>query len=121
MFEHARKSLGIEQNANFAKQVLFLSFPTAMVFIVLSAFHLVDPLLAVISLAAVVLFNVVILFPLMFELQQIRRYVSSMAGGADVDEKAMKLSEKDAQALVDAINAMHRFWAQKLFPIQVVQ
>lgn len=113
MFEHARKSLGIEQNADFAKQVLFLSFPTSMVFIVLSTFHLVDPLLAVISLAAVVLFNVVILFPLMFELQQIRRYVSSMAGGADVDEKAMKLSEKDAQALVDAINAMHRFWAQK--------
>lgn len=113
MFERARKSLGIEKNSNFAKQVLFLTFPTATIFIVLAAFQLVDPVLAVISLAAVVLFNIVILFPWMFELQQIRRYVSSMSKGENFDETAMSLSEDDAKAIVDAVNAMHRFWAQK--------
>ncbi len=113
MFERARNSLGIEKNTKFVERVLFLSFPTALVFIVLAAFRLVDPLLAVISLAAVVLFNIVLLFPLTFELQQIKRYITSMAQSEDFDEKAMTLSEQDAKEIVEAVNAMHRFWAQK--------
>lgn len=113
MFEQARKSLGIEKNAKFAERVLFLSFPTAMVFIVLAAFRLVDPMLAVISLAAVVMFNIILLFPLTFELQQIKRYITSMAKGENFDEAKMVLSEEDAKEIVEAVNAMHRFWAQK--------
>ncbi len=113
MFERARNSLGIEKNTKFVERVLFLSFPTALVFIVLAAFRLVDPLLAVISLAAVVLFNIVLLFPLTFELQQIKRYITSMAQSENFDEKAMTLSEQDAKEIVEAVNAMHRFWAQK--------
>ena len=113
MFERARNSLGIEKNTKFVERVLFLSFPTALVFIVLAAFRLVDPLLAVISLAAVVLFNIVLLFPLTFELQQIKRYITSMAQSENFDEKAMTLSEHDAKEIVEAVNAMHRFWAQK--------
>ena len=113
MFDRARNSLGIEKNTKFVERVLFLSFPTALVFIVLAAFRLVDPLLAVISLAAVVLFNIVLLFPLTFELQQIKRYITSMAKSEEFDEKAMTLSEQDAKEIVEAVNAMHRFWAQK--------
>ena len=113
MFERARNSLGIEKNTKFVERVLFLSFPTALVFIVLAAFRLVDPLLAVISLAAVVIFNIILLFPLTFELQQIKRYITSMAQSENFDEKAMTLSEQDAKEIVEAINAMHRFWAQK--------
>ncbi len=113
MFERARNSLGIEKNTKFVERVLFLSFPTALVFIVLAAFRLVDPLLAVISLAAVVLFNIVLLFPLTFELQQIKRYITSMAQSENFDEKAMTLSEQDAKEIVEAVNSMHRFWAQK--------
>lgn len=113
MFERARKSLGIEQNNKFAARVLFLSFPTALVFITLAAFKLVDPLLAVISLACVVFFNIVMLFPLTFELQQIKRYINSLSTGEEFDEKKMTLSEKDAKDIVDAVNAMHHFWAQK--------
>ena len=73
MFERARNALGIEKNSKFVERVLFLSFPTALVFITLAAFRLVDPMLAVISLGAVVMFNIVLLFPLTFELQQIQR------------------------------------------------
>ncbi len=113
MFERARNSLGIEKNSKFVERVLILSFPTAMVFIVLAAFRLVDPMLAVISLASVVLFNIVLLFPLTFELQQIKRYISAMAKGENFEEKAMTLSEQDAKEIVEAVNAMHRFWAQK--------
>ncbi len=113
MFEKARESLGIEKNAKFTERVLLLTCPTALVFIVLAAFRLVNPTLAVISLGAVTLLNILILFPLTFELQQIKRYVTSLSTGGDFDEKMMTLSEKDAKDIVEAVNAMHRFWAQK--------
>ncbi len=113
MFERARKSLGFEKDNKFVARVLFLSFPTALVFITLAAFQLVDPLLAVISLACVVFFNIALLFPLTFELQQIKKYINSLSNGESFDEKAMTLSEKDAKDIVEAVNAMHHFWAQK--------
>ena len=113
MFERTRRALGIEKNSNFAEKVLLLSFPTALVFLILAAFKLVDPLLAIISLGAVVMFNIAFLFPLTFELQQIKKYISSLSRGENIEELEMKLSEKEAQDLVEAVNAMHSFWAQK--------
>ena len=68
MFEKSRKALGFEKNTQFAERILFLTFPTALVFMILAAFNMVDPVLAVISLASVVIFNIAMLFPLTFEL-----------------------------------------------------
>ena len=113
MFEKSRKSLGFEKNTQFVERILFLSFPTALVFVVLAAFNLVDPVLAVISLAAVVAFNIVLLFPLTFELQQIKRYVAKIASEGVSDEDLIALSEEETKELIAAINNMHHFWAQK--------
>ena len=113
MFERARAHLGIEKNTKFVERVLVLSFPTALVFITLAAFRLVDPLWAVVSLAAVVMFNIILLFPLTFELQRIKKYINALAKGETFDENAMTLSEDDAKDIVEAVNTMHRFWAQK--------
>lgn len=113
MFERARAHLGIEKNSKFVERVLFLSFPTALVFITLAAFNLVDPLWAVVSLASVVMFNIILLFPLTFELQRIKKYITALSKGETFDETAMTLSEEDAKDIVDAVNTMHRFWAQK--------
>ncbi len=113
MFEKSRKSLGFEKNAQFVERVLFLSFPTALVFVTLSAFNLVDPMLAIISMAAVVLFNIVLLFPLTFELQQIKKYVAKMAKGEITENDLISLSEEETKELVAAINNMHHFWTQK--------
>ena len=113
MFEKSRKSLGFEKNTQFVERILFLSFPTALVFVVLSAFNLVDPVLAIISLAAVVAFNIALLFPLTFELQQIKKYVVSLAKGEISDNELLTLSEGETKDLIAAINNMHHFWAQK--------
>lgn len=113
MFEKARNSLGFEKNTQFVERILFLSFPTALVFVVLSGFNLVDPILAVISLAAVVAFNIALLFPLTFELQQIKRYVKKLSQGEISAEDLITLSEDESKDLIEAINTMHRFWAQK--------
>ena len=113
MFEKSRNSLGFEKNNQFVERILFLSFPTALVFVVLSAFNLVDPVLAIISLAAVVAFNIALLFPLTFELQQIKKYVVSLAKGEISDNELLTLSEDETKDLIAAINNMHHFWAQK--------
>lgn len=113
MFEKSRKSLGFEKNTQFVERILFLSFPTALVFVVLAAFNLVDPVLAVISLAAVVAFNIVLLFPLTFELQLIKKYVAKLANGEISQEELLALSEDESKDLIEAINNMHHFWAQK--------
>ena len=113
MFRFVRNIFNIEKDTRFAARILFLSAPTAIVFLVLAIWGVISPLLAVASLASVVLFNLLMLFPITFELQQIRKYISTMAAGGDFDEKAMSLSDKDAKEIVSAVNAMHSFWACK--------
>lgn len=113
MFNFVRNIFPIEKDTKFAARILFLSVPTALVFMTLVLFGLVSPLLAVLSLAAVVIFNIVMLFPITYEMQQIRKYISQLSNGGGFDEKALKLSEKDAQDIVSTLNAMHSFWAHK--------
>ena len=113
MFEKSRHALGFEKNAQFVERVLFLSFPTVLVFCILALFHLIDPLLAIFSLAAVVLFNITLLFPLTFELQQIKKYVKKLSTGNLSPEDLPKLSEDETKDLIAAINDMHRFWSQQ--------
>ena len=108
-----RNIFSIERDSRFVARILFLSVPSALVFMVLAMLELISPLLAVISLASVVIFNLLMLFPITFELQQIKKYVSNLAAGGDFDEKSMSLSEKDAREIVNAVNAMHSFWAYK--------
>lgn len=113
MFEKSRNALGFEKNTQFAERILFLSFPTALVFMVLAAFNMVDPILAIISLASVVIFNIAMLFPLTFELQQIKKYVNKLSKGEISSEELVNLSEDETKELISAINNMHHFWAQK--------
>jgi len=118
MFEKARKALGFEKNSQFATKVLVLSFPTALVFVILAAAKLVDPLLAIISMASVVMFNIILLFPLTIQLQQIKKYITSIASGEKIEEISLHISETEAKDIVDAVNAMHHFWAQKTFDLE---
>lgn len=113
MFEKSRNALGFEKNTQFAERILFLSFPTALVFMVLAAFNMVDPILAIISLASVVVFNIVMLFPLTFELQQIKKYVNKLSKGELTQDDLLALSEDETKDLISAINNMHLFWAKK--------
>lgn len=113
MFKYGRNLFNIEKNSKFAQRIVFLSIPTAMVFILLVAVQLMTPVMAIVSYASIIAFNIILLFPMTFELQQIKNYIETLASGEDFDEKAMKLSEKDAKAIVNAVNNMHSFWAHK--------
>ncbi|MDD4556937.1 MAG: ATP-binding protein [Alphaproteobacteria bacterium] len=108
-----QKIFDIDKNTQFAERVVFLSFPAALVFLMLVALKLITPILAIISYITIIIFNIAFLFPLSFEIQMIKRYISSLAKGADFDLSKMNLSEKEAQEIADAVNAMHRFWSEK--------
>lgn len=113
MFIRGKKIFDIEKDEKFADRVLFLSLPSALVFIMLVALKLLPATLAVISYATIIMFNAIFLFPITFEMQQIKRYIVNLASGENAEEKNINLSEKDSQEIVNAVNAMHRFWASK--------
>ncbi len=113
MFKRHYAVFDIEKSNKFVDRILFLSLPSALVFIMLAVLNLISPMLAIVSYAVIIVFNTILLFPITFELQQLRRYISSLAQGEAVDEQNMKLSEKETREIVEAVNAMHRFWAQK--------
>lgn len=112
MFKRGKKFINIEKDEKFADRVLFLSLPSALVFIMLVALKLLPATLAVISYATIIMFNVIFLFPLTFEMQQLKKYITNLASGEGMEDD-ITLSEKDAKEIVDAVNAMHRFWAHK--------
>ncbi|MDO5386287.1 MAG: ATP-binding protein [Pseudomonadota bacterium] len=113
MFKRHYALFDIEKSNKFVDRIIFLSLPSALVFIMLAALHLMSPLLAIASYAVIIVFNTILLFPITFELQQLKRYISSLAQGESVDDQNIKLSEKETKEIVEAVNAMHRFWAQK--------
>ena len=113
MLKKSHNYFGFEKNTRFAERVLFLSFPTALIFMVLAAFNMIDPVLAIVSLALVVMFNIAMLFPLSFELQQIRKYINKISKGELSSDDLINLSENETKELITAINNMHRFWAKK--------
>lgn len=54
MFGNRNKIFNIEKNTQFVDRVLFLSLPSALVFIMLVALRLITPTLAIISYATII-------------------------------------------------------------------
>ena len=113
MLKFGHNLFNFEKNNRFVQRIIFLSIPTALVFILLVAVQLMSPIMAIVSYASIIIFNVLLLFPITFEMQQVKKYIETLASGNDFDEANMKLSEKDSKAIVDAVNTMHSFWAHK--------
>ena len=113
MLKFGHNLFNFEKNNRFAQRIIFLSIPTALVFILLVALQIMSPIMAIVSYASIIIFNVILLFPVTFEMQQVKKYIESLASGKDFDEISMKLSEKDSKAIVNAVNTMHSFWAHK--------
>jgi len=79
----------------------------------LVALHLLPASIAIMAYSSIVLFNLVWLFPITFELQQLKKYIFKLSqeGTDNVDNPYM--SETETQDIIDAINEMHRFWSNK--------
>ena len=114
MMRHNLKSImGIDRNSQFSTRVLILSIPSALIFVALTLFDQLSPLLSFVCYIVIILFNMVSLFPISYELQALRKYIYSLANERYAEQNSLKLSEKDAQELAEAINSIHRFWTSK--------
>ncbi len=112
-YKRRSKLFEIEKDTNFANRILALSLPSALVFIILVALKLLPASIAVIAYASIILFNIVWLFPITFELQQIRKYIFHLAKEENYTGEKFDLTENDTREIVNAVNEMHRFWTEK--------
>lgn len=114
MFGKKRSKLfAMEKDNNFANRILALSLPSALVFIMLVALKLLPASIAVMAYSSIIIFNIVWLFPITFELQQIKKYIFRLTKEENYTGEQFDLTENDTREIVDAINEMHRFWTDK--------
>ena len=108
-----RKKFEIDDNGGLVTRVILITFPSALVFIMLVALRLLPAYMAVISVGTIVMFNLVFLFPISHEMTKLKKYISNLAKGENVDDMALQVSETEAKEIAEAVNKMHRFWAHK--------
>lgn len=113
MTETPKKVVVLEKNMRFVDRVLLLSLPIAFIFILLVATNMLTASLAVIAYATCVIFNIIFLFPITYELQQLKQYITGMTNGSGLSEQELTLEENDSKAILNAVNAMHKFWSEK--------
>ncbi len=113
MFLKKRKIVQIEKNSKLVEQVLMSSLPTVFVLLSLVVFEAIKPMIAILSYAVVVLFNVFLMLPTTLEMQALRKYVLSLSKGEMAEDVSLKLSDEETKHIVEAVDYMHQFWAQK--------
>ena len=91
-----KKAVTLEKNMRFVDRVLLLSLPIAFIFILLVATNILTASLAVISYATCVIFNIIFLFPITYELQQLKQYITNLSLGQEVDKNNLILEENES-------------------------
>ena len=99
--------LNIDRDSQFAKRVIVLALPAAIMFIALAMFNLLSFWSALLCYTLIIIFNMFSLLPISYELQTLRRYIYSL-GSQKQDDIA--LSEHETQKIAEAINSVHRIW-----------
>lgn len=113
MFKRRGKLFEIEKDSTFANRILALSLPAALVFIMMVALKILPASIAIIAYSSIILFNIVWLFPITFELQQIKKYISKLSKEENSGGQDFELTEIETQEIVKAVNDMHLFWTNK--------
>lgn len=113
MIKRESKLFKIEKDSNFASRILILSLPSSLVFIMLVALRLLPANIAVMAYSSIVLFNIVWLFPLTFELQQLKKYIINLSQENQEKLEDLDITESETLDIANAINEMHRFWSNK--------
>lgn len=105
--------LGIDRNSNFAARVLILSIPAGLLFFIFGLTQLLPSTLAISAYICILFFNTVFLLPMSVEIQQIKKYLQKLASGTSEEALLKNMTEKETKDLTEAINSMHKFWADK--------
>ena len=113
MFKRRNKFFEIEKDSGFATRILVLSIPSSLVFMMLVTLRLLPASIAIMAYSAIIVFNIVWLFPITFELQQLKKYIFKLSQENSSGVTDLQITEKETKDIVNAINEMHRFWTNK--------
>lgn len=113
MFKCRNKIFQIEKDSNFATRILVLSIPSSLVFITLVTLRVLPASIAIMAYSSIIIFNIVWLFPITFELQQLKKYIFKLSQENQNDIDNPNMTESETQEIVKAINKMHKFWSNK--------
>lgn len=113
MFKRRNKFFEIEKDSGFATRILVLSIPSSLVFMMLVTLRLLPASIAIMAYSAIIVFNIVWLFPITFELQQLKKYIFNLSQENSSGVTDLQITENETKDIVNAINEMHRFWTNK--------
>lgn len=113
MFKRRNKFFEIEKDSGFATRILILSIPSSLVFMMLVTLRLLPASIAIMAYSAIIVFNIVWLFPITFELQQLKKYIFKLSQENSSGVTDLQITENETKDIVNAINEMHRFWTNK--------
>ncbi len=113
MFKRHNKFFEIEKDSGFATRILVLSIPSSLVFMMLVTLRLLPASIAIMAYSAIIVFNIVWLFPITFELQQLKKYIFKLSQENPSGVTDLQITENETKDIVNAINEMHRFWTNK--------
>lgn len=113
MFKRRNKFFEIEKDSGFATRILVLSIPSSLVFMMLVTLRLLPASIAIMAYSAIIVFNIVWLFPITFELQQLKKYIFKLSQENSSGVTDLQITENETKDIVNAINEMHRFWTNK--------
>ncbi len=113
MFKRRNKFFEIEKDSGFATRILVLSIPSSLVFMMLVTLRLLPASIAIMAYSAIIVFNIVWLFPITFELQQLKKYIFKLSQENSSGMTDLQITENETKDIVNAINEMHRFWTNK--------
>jgi len=111
MFLKKIKLFEIKKSPKFSERVLILSVPAAFVFTLLVGLRFLTPLLAILSYTVIVIFNLIFLSPLTIELQNLKKYINSLA--QEIPTEDVKLSKTEAKDIAEAVHSLHSFFLAK--------
>ena len=113
MINRRNKFFEIEKDSGFATRILVLSIPSSLVFMMLVTLRLLPASIAIMAYSAIIVFNIVWLFPITFELQQLKKYIFKLSQENSSGVTDLQITENETKDIVNAINEMHRFWTNK--------
>lgn len=112
MFRNIKDFKNFEKDSQLSARVIILSIPSALLFIALTCWGILSLFTAFACYAVILIFNLLSLFPLSYEMHSLRKYIYSLISDKP-DIKAPELSEQDTRDIAEAINSIHRFWSSK--------
>ncbi len=93
---------------------LVVSLPAACILAILVFLEVIEPSIALMSFASILMLTLILMVPFMLDLQAMTEYTDKLLQGEKPDEiPEISANDEEAYRVISAINQMHNIWSQK--------